>query len=68
MSKGILIFDIIYTILMAVCVIINVIEGDFGIAIMCNINFTLWLFNTALDLAFGEIKKIKAKLKEEDKK
>lgn len=65
MRKGILIFDIICTILMAVCVIINVVEGDFGMAIMWNINFTLWLFNTSLDLLFGEIKKLK---EEDDKK
>lgn len=39
--KVMLIFDIICTILTAVCVIINVVEGDFGMAIMWNINFTL---------------------------
>lgn len=65
MRKGMLIFDIICTILTAVCVIINVVEGDFGMAIMWNINFTLWLFNTSLDLLFGEIKKLK---EEDDKK
>lgn len=66
--KVILIFDIIFTILMAACVIINVVESDFGIALMWNINFTLWLFNTTLDLVFGQIEKITAKLKEEDNK
>lgn len=68
MSKVILILDTIVTILMALCVIINVVEGNFGAAIMWNINFTLGLFNTTLDLLFGEIKKITTKLKEEDKK
>lgn len=66
--KVMLIFDIIYTILMAVCVIINVFEGDFGAAILWNMNFTLWICNTALDLARGEKEKITAKLKEEDNK
>ncbi len=67
-SKVILIFDIIFTILMAVCVIINVFEGDFGAAILWNMNFILWICNTALDLAHGEKEKITAKLKEEDNK
>lgn len=64
--KVILILDGIFTILMAVCVIISVVEGNFGAAILWNLNFTLWLFNTTLDLTFGEKKKITAKLKEED--
>lgn len=68
MNKVILIFDIIFTILMATLVIINVFEGDFGAAILWNMNFTLWICNTALDLARGEKEKITAKLKEEDNK
>ena len=67
MRKGILIFDIICTILMATCVIINVVEGDFGMAIVWNMNFTLWICNTALDLARGEKEKT-TKLKEKDRK
>lgn len=67
-SKVILIFDIIFTILMAVCVIINVFEGDFGAAILWNISFILWICNVALDLAQGQIEKITAKLKEENNK
>lgn len=66
--KVILILDTICTTLMALCVIINVVEGDFGMAIMWNMNFTLWICNTALDLARGEKEKITAKLKEEDNK
>ena len=66
--KVILILDTICTILMAVCVIVNIYKGHFGRAILWNMNFTLWLFNTTLDLLFGEIKKITAKLKEEDDK
>lgn len=65
-SKVILILDTICTILMAVCVIINVFEGDFGAAILWNMNFTLWLYNTAESLRFGEIEKIIAILEEED--
>lgn len=66
MRKGILIFDTIVTILMAVCVIINVFEGDFGGALLWNLNFTVWLFNTGLDLVFGKIEKTTMKSKEED--
>lgn len=67
-SKVILIFDIIFTILMAVCVIINVFEGDFGAAILWNMNFTLWICNTSWTLRLGEIEKIMAILEEEDNK
>ena len=63
-----LILDIIFTILMATCVIINVVKSDFGMAIVWNMNFTLWLCNTALDLARGEKEKTTTKLKEEDNK
>lgn len=65
--KVILIWDTICTILMAVCVIINAFEGDFCMALIWNMNFTLWLCNTTLNLVFGQIEKITAKLKEEDK-
>lgn len=71
MSKGsnvILIFNIIFTILMAINVIVNVCKGYFDAAIVWNINFTLWLYNTTLNLMFGQIEKITAKLKEEDNK
>lgn len=67
-SKVILIFDIIFTILMAVLVIVNVGKGCFGEAILWNMNFILWICNVALDLARGEKEKITAKLKEEDNK
>lgn len=66
--KAILILDIIFTILMAVCVIISVFEGDFGAAILWNMSFSLWLYNTARTLRFGEIEKIMAILEEEDNK
>lgn len=66
--KVMLILDTIYTILMAVCVIINAFEGDFRMALIWNMNFTLWICNTALDLMRGEKEKIIAKLKEEDNK
>ena len=66
MSKAILILDIIFTILMGVLVIVNVCEGDFGMAILWNMNFTLWLCNTAESLRFGEIEKITTELKEKD--
>lgn len=65
-SKVILIFDIIFTILMAVLVIVNVGKGCFGEAILWNMNFTLWICNTARTLRFGEIEKIIAILEEED--
>lgn len=64
--KVILILDTICTILMAVCVMVNIYKGHFGAAILWNMNFTLWLCNTALNLALGQIEKITAKLKEED--
>ena len=68
MSKVILILDIICTIITAVCVIVNVYRGNFGVAILCNMAFTLWLCNTAESLRFGEIEKKTAILEEEDKK
>ena len=61
-----LILDIIFVILMAVLVIVNVCEGDFGEAIMWNMSFTLWICNIALNLAHGEKEKITTKLKEKD--
>lgn len=66
MSKVILILDIIVTILMGVLVVVNVCEGDFGVAILWNMNFTLWICNIALDLALREKEKITTKLKEKD--
>lgn len=66
MSKVILILDIIFTILMGVLVVVNVCEGDFGVAILWNMNFTLWSCNMALDLALREKEKITTKLKEKD--
>lgn len=68
MNKVILILDIIFTILMGVLVVVNVCEGDFGVAILWNMNFTLWICNVALDLAQGQKEKITAKLKDEDNK
>ena len=65
--KVILIFDIICTIIAAACVVVNVYRGNFGAAILCNMAFTLWLCNIALDLLCGEKEKITTKLKEEDK-
>ena len=64
--KAILILDIICTIIAAACVVVNVYRGNFGTAILCNMAFTLWLCNMALDLACGEIEKIIAILEEED--
>ena len=61
-----LVFDIIFTIVMAVLVVVNVCAGDFGAAILWNMNFILWICNTTLDLARGEKEKIMMKLKEED--
>ena len=66
--KVILIFDIICTIITAVLVIVNVCRGHYGAAILWNMNFSLWLCNTAESLRFGEIEKITAKLKEEENK
>ena len=65
--KVMLIFDIICTIITAVLVIVNICKGRFGAAILWNMNFTLWLYNTAESLRFGEIEKIIAILEEEDK-
>ena len=66
--KAILILDIIFTIITAVLVIVNVCRGHYGAAILWNMNFSLWLCNTAESLRFGEIEKITAKLKEEENK
>ena len=65
--KAILIWDIICTIIAAACVVVNVYRGNFGVAILCNMAFTLWLCNTAESLRFGEMKKITTKLEEKDK-
>ena len=65
--KAILILDIICTIITAALVIVNICKGRFGAAILWNMNFTLWLYNTAESLRFGEIEKIIAILEEEDK-
>ena len=65
--KAILILDIICTIIAAACVVVNVYRGDFGAAILWNMNFSLWLYITAGGLRFGEKEKITTKLKEEDK-
>ena len=67
MRKVILILDIICTIIAAACVVVNVYRGNFGTAILCNMAFTLWICNIAVDLAPGEKEKITTKLKEEDK-
>lgn len=66
MSKAILILDIIFTILTGVLVVVNVCEGDFGVAILWNMNFTLWICNVALDLAQEKKEKITTKLEEEE--
>ena len=66
MSKVILILDIMYTIISAVLVIVNICKGDFGMAILWNMSFVLWLCNIALDLVRGEKEKITTKLKEKD--
>ena len=65
--KVILILDIIFTIITAVFVIVNICKGRFGAAILWNMNFTLWLYNAAESLRFGEIEKKTAILEEEDK-
>ena len=65
--KVILILDIIGAIITGVLVIVNICKGRFGAAILWNMNFTLWLYNTAESLRFGEIEKIIAILEEEDK-
>ena len=67
MRKGILIVDIICTIIAAACAVVNVYRGNFDVAILCNMAFTLWLCNTAESLRFGEKEKITTRLKEEDK-
>ena len=64
--KAILILDIICTIISAVLVIVNICKGDFGMAILWNMSFVLWLCNIALDLACEVMEKITTKLKEED--
>ena len=64
--KAILILDIICTIIAAACVVVNVYRGNFGVAILCNMAFTLWLYNTVESLRFGEIEKIITKLEEEE--
>ena len=56
--KVMLIFNIICTIIAAACVVVNVYRGNFGVAILCNMAFTLWLCNTAESLRFGEMEKI----------
>lgn len=66
--KVMLILDTIFTILMAINVIVNVCKGYYGAAIIWNMSFILWLCNTALNLALGWIEKITAKSKEEDNK
>ena len=66
--KAILILDIICTIIAAACVVVNVYRGNFGVAILCNMAFTLWLCNTAESLRFGEMEKIIMELKEEENK
>lgn len=65
--KVILISDTICTILMAVCVIVNIYRGHFGAAILWNMNFTLWLCNTLLNVVFGQIEKLTKKLTEDEK-
>lgn len=49
-----LILDMIFIILTAVLVIVNVCTGDYGEAIVWNVSFTLWIYNMALDLARGK--------------
>ena len=66
--KVMLIFNIICTIIAAACVVVNVYRGNFGVAILCNMAFTLWLCNTVESLRFGEIEKIITKLEEKKKK
>ena len=61
-----LIVDMIFIILAAVFVIVNVCRGHYGEAILWNMSFTLWLCDIALGLALREKEKITAKLKEKD--
>lgn len=49
-----LILDMIFIILTAVLVIVNVCTGDYSDAIVWNVSFTLWIYNMALDLARGK--------------
>lgn len=49
-----LILDMIFIILTAVLVIVNVCTGDYGDAIVWNMSFILWICNIALDLARGK--------------
>lgn len=65
--KVILILDTICTILMAVCVIVNAFKGDFRAAILWNMNFTIWLCNTLLNVVFWQIEKLTKKLTEDEK-
>ena len=64
--KVMLIVDMIFTILAAIFVIVNICTGDYGEAILWNMSFTLWLCDIALDLALREKEKITTKLKEKD--
>ena len=64
--KVMLIFDIMCTIISAVLVIVNICKGDFGMAILWNMSFVLWICNMALDLACEVMEKIMAILEEED--
>ena len=66
MSKVMLILDIICTIITVALVIVNICKGRLGAAILWNMNFTLWIYNTAESLRFGEIEKITTRLKEKD--
>ena len=66
--KVILILDIMCTIISAVLVIVNICKGDFGMAILWNMGFVLWICNIALDLACEVMEKITTKLKEENEK
>ena len=64
--KAILILDIICTIITAALVIVNICKGDFGMAILWNMAFILWICNIALDLACEVMEKITTRLKEKD--
>ena len=64
--KVMLIFDIMCTIISAVLVIVKICKGDFGMAILWNMSFVLWICNTALDLACEVMEKIMAILEEDD--
>ena len=64
--KVMLIFDIMCTIISAVLVIVNIFKGDFGMAILWNMSFVLWICNIALDLVCEAKEKIMAILEEDD--